>query len=106
MQCDFYAVHSLRVVVHTCLVPEIFITGIVLWTLFASAVAAIIHAKQIQDLLEWVRLLFLATINMATKKMQYPNTTKIVYSVQSFYNHLLMTCQGAGEVLYGFRGQK
>lgn len=51
VQCDFYAVHSLRFVVHTRLAPEIFITGIVLCTLFASALGAIIHAKQIQDLL-------------------------------------------------------
>lgn len=51
VQCDFYAVHSLSFVVQTWLAPEIFITGIVLWTLFASALGAIIHAEQIQDLL-------------------------------------------------------
>lgn len=46
-QCDFYAVYPVRFVVRTCLAPEIFITGIVSQSFFASAPGTIMHAKQI-----------------------------------------------------------
>lgn len=47
-QCDFYAVYPVRFVVRTCLAPEIFITGIVSQSFFASAPVTIMHAKQIK----------------------------------------------------------
>lgn len=47
-QCDFYAVYPVRFVVRTCLAPEIFITGIVSQSLFASAPGTIMHAQQIK----------------------------------------------------------
>lgn len=47
-QCDFYALYPVRFVVRTCLVPEIFITGIVSQSFFATAPAALKDSKQIK----------------------------------------------------------
>lgn len=48
VQCDFYAVYPVRFVVRTCLAPEIFITGIVSQSFFASALGTIMQARQIK----------------------------------------------------------
>lgn len=47
-QCDFFAVYPVRFVVHTCLAPGIFITGIVSQSFFASTPGTIMHGKQIK----------------------------------------------------------
>lgn len=47
-QCDFYAVYPVRFVVRTCLAPEIFITGIMSQSFFASAPGNRMDSKQIK----------------------------------------------------------
>lgn len=65
---DFYAVYPVRFVVHTCLAPEIFITGIVSQSFSASAPGTIMHGKQIKAFsYRCGRNLFTATKHTTTK---------------------------------------